>query len=475
MQAYQKTLSQLLDEYFSRFSIYQRVLEKAHLSLKLLQLEQPTHIYGVKARIKDVLSLRRKLKLMAREGKLDVTLGLDEQVKDIVGLRVIRYTRSALPVIHKYLVEKYAVHGIGVYFVDDQVCDYLRNKVFSTSEWQRFEDEDDDNYRLVDTRRDEKVGRRGHSAIHYSARLYDEGLQSMPMEIQVKDVFEEAWGELQHDVSYKHPRLSDQQYFLSISQQLGLCSNQMEVLIETIQKKTTEVIEEIAKYIPHAELHPEEVLEVLVDSGVRIDSASLVDRVSFLGSLSDPYKILLQRGSGLSCLGKLLTHEQDDKRLVLQSVKGELIRSLCAELCVAQQEDVENLVNAINTIDNAEYDIEKEEFLNLCSSLDFAETPNEVIEAIAQLVERLWEAGSAAVRQYTPKVLRNLWTRLGSGEKSFWAQTLMEYLRRDDRDLVVAASIISAVRDRDAPFIDEEFDAMKRQLLKPEANSTQEN
>lgn len=473
MQAYYETLSQLLDEYVSRFSIYQRVLEKAHLRLKLLQLKEPTHICGVKARIKDVRSLRRKLKLMAREGKLDVTLGLDEQVKDIVGLRVIRYTRSALPVIHKYLVEKYAVHGIEVYFVDDEVRNYLRDAVFSATELQGFEDEDDDNYRLVDTRGDEKVGRRGHSAIHYSARLRDEGLQSMPMEIQVKDVFEEAWGELQHDVSYKYPRLSDQKYFVNISQQLGLCSNLMELLVETIQEKTTEVIGEIAKYIWHAELHPEKVLEVFVDSGVQIDSTSIVDRVSFLGSLSDPYKILLQGGSGLSCLGKLLTHEQDDKQFVLQSVKIELIRSLCAKLCAAQPEDIENLVNAINTIDNAEYDIEKEEFLNSCSSLDFAEIPNEVIDPIAQLVKRLWEAGSAAVRQYTAKVLINLWTRLGSAEKSFWTQTLPEYLRGDDRDLGVAASITSAFRD--APFIDADFDALKRQIPKPEANSTQGN
>jgi len=466
MQAYYETLSQLLDKYFSRFSIYQRVLEKAHLNLKLLKLEKPTHIYGVKARIKDVLSLRRKLLLMARKGKLDVTLGLDEQVKDIVGLRVIRYTRSALPVINTYLSKKYAVYGIEIYFVDDQVLKYFQNKVFSTSEWKRFKDDDDDNYRLVDTREDEKAGRRGYSAIHYSAHLCDEELQSVPMEIQVKDVFEEAWGELQHDVSYKYPRLSDQQYFVSISRQLKLCSNQMELLVETIQRKTMEVIEGIANYIPVARFHREEVLEILVDSGVQIDSASLVNRVAFLGSLSDSYKILLQRGSGLSCLGKLLTHEQDDKQFVLQSVKLELIRSLCTELCAAPQEDgdIESLVNAINTIDNAENDTEKEEFLRLCSSLDFAETPNEVVKAIAQLVIRLWEAGSAAVRECIPEVLKNLWVRLGSEEKNPWKQILEDYLRRDDRDAVVVASIIKAVRG-DTPFIDEEFNDMKRQIL----------
>lgn len=160
-------------------------------------------VYLTKQRVKSISSTYLKTRR-----KLKETL---EEITDYGGLRVLCLFEQDIQTLHKYI--------IGVF----------KQRGFSLNEFKVFNwGEEDDNYvKQLRTVVDEKFGGyefgvpspgSGYKSIHYVVTR-QAGNNVIPIEVQLRTLLQDAWGELEHALSYKkgnvHPYIKKNFYLLS--------------------------------------------------------------------------------------------------------------------------------------------------------------------------------------------------------------------------------------------------------------------
>jgi len=188
----EKEIDDAVRAYSSQYHVFQRflnaVVDSFALEPKLNDYSRPV-IHSIKSRLKDKDHLREKL---LRKVDPDNPINKDNifsRVTDLAGVRLLHLHQDQLPKIHEFIMET----------VDRG--DWRLNETPIAYSWdpesQKF---------FSDLNLDVKIKESYYTSIHYVVRPAND--ERVKCEIQVRTLFEEIWGEIDHTVNYPAPSKS---------------------------------------------------------------------------------------------------------------------------------------------------------------------------------------------------------------------------------------------------------------------------
>ena len=141
-------------------------------------------VHSVRARLKDPEHLRDKIRRKWADGAITPE-NLSSRVTDLAGVRVLHLHTSQFPQIHALVAAHIAEHN---WFLHEPP------KAYS---W------DPDAQAVFRDCGIAVVPKESYTSVHYVVRPHQESL--LTCEIQVRTLFEEIWGEIDHVINYPHP------------------------------------------------------------------------------------------------------------------------------------------------------------------------------------------------------------------------------------------------------------------------------
>lgn len=183
MQKYQK----IIELYRSRKESIEYFMEGVIHEFEIPDLKINSHsvIHSIKWRLKDENHLVDKLARKEREGRKITTTNLFQQITDFAGIRILHLYQDQFPKIHETIMNK----------VKQGDWILVENPIAYT-----WDPESTQFYK--DLGIDTKVKDSFYTSIHYVVKPNNSS--DICCEIQVRTLFEEIWGEIDHIVNYPH-------------------------------------------------------------------------------------------------------------------------------------------------------------------------------------------------------------------------------------------------------------------------------
>jgi ppGpp synthetase/RelA/SpoT-type nucleotidyltranferase len=156
----------------------------------VLRSGTPAPIHSVKSRMKSEQSLRSKIERMAERGDNLTQDNIFSQITDLAGVRVLHLLQEQFSLIHEVIMKHVADRewvfdeNPRAYTWDPDASEYFRNLGLETE--------------LKDSR---------YTSVHYLVRARPDSPACC--EIQVRTLWEEIWGEVDHAINYPHPCSND--------------------------------------------------------------------------------------------------------------------------------------------------------------------------------------------------------------------------------------------------------------------------
>lgn len=152
----------------------------------VLSAEGNSLIHSVKARIKDQEHLSEKITRKISQGKKITTDNLFKVITDLSGVRILHLYLEQFPAIHKVILDKCEC---GDWFLNEEPKAYT------------WDPETETYFKSLSL----KVERRDtyYTSIHYVIR--PKRKSHLVCEVQVRTLFEEIWGEVDHSINYPNP------------------------------------------------------------------------------------------------------------------------------------------------------------------------------------------------------------------------------------------------------------------------------
>lgn len=143
-------------------------------------------IHSIKCRLKDPEHLRDKLERKITAGK-EITLdNLFQEITDFAGIRVLHLYQQQFVEIHSAILEK----------IEEGDWCFVEEPVAYT--WDKESEKFFDNLHIR-----HEVKESYYTSIHYLVRP-NNNRSYVCCEIQVRTLFEEIWGEIDHTINYPH-------------------------------------------------------------------------------------------------------------------------------------------------------------------------------------------------------------------------------------------------------------------------------
>ena len=145
-------------------------------------------IHTIKSRIKDVDHLIDKVKRKEHKGETITSENLFDSITDLAGVRVLHLYPKQFDLIH-----------------------YALMKEIESGQWKLFEPPIAYTWDPESKNHFEELGLRTeirdtyYTSIHYVIRPNNQMANSPWCEIQVRTLFEEIWGEIDHSINYPYP------------------------------------------------------------------------------------------------------------------------------------------------------------------------------------------------------------------------------------------------------------------------------
>lgn len=142
-------------------------------------------IHSLKYRIKDVEHLRDKLNRKRLEGRIITPDSLFSEITDLAGVRVLHLYQDQFSVIHNKIVEKVAsgdwvfAEPPKAYTWDPEAQDYFEGLGIDCHQKESY-----------------------YTSTHYLVKPREDS--PLTCEIQVRTLFEEVWGEIEHTINYPY-------------------------------------------------------------------------------------------------------------------------------------------------------------------------------------------------------------------------------------------------------------------------------
>lgn len=212
-----------VEEYYNKHkSSWKQLLKNIEKEIVKARDLEDIPAYSTKCRIKTVDSIYLKTK------RKNTTL---DKITDYAGLRILCLFEEDLSIVHGKLLEimkkeNLSITNFKIYNFKD---DYFRKKFITTLQ-TAFPN-------ITEPEVDEKLS--GYKSIHYIVTI-NHGGYICPLEIQLRTLLQDVWGELEHALSYKrgviHPHIKKS--FLLLSRDIETNDSLMSHLKEIHNKET---------------------------------------------------------------------------------------------------------------------------------------------------------------------------------------------------------------------------------------------
>lgn len=186
----EKEIQKLVDIYRKHKKLYELFLksvESDFLSDPSLNSGIPTIIHSTRSRLKDDDHLANKIHRKCAEGREINESNLFSSITDIAGLRVLHLYQNQFSHIHSFINSKISSKGWKLlekpiaYTWDPDSVSYFKNFGLKTAVKASY-----------------------YTSVHYIVAPANTGMD-VSCEIQVRTLFEEVWGEIDHSINYPQP------------------------------------------------------------------------------------------------------------------------------------------------------------------------------------------------------------------------------------------------------------------------------
>lgn len=151
-------------------------------------VNQKSVIHSVKSRIKDPEHLRDKIQRKTVSGREISIDNFRNKVTDLIGVRILYLYQDQFQIIHNEIMR--------------QVNERKEWKLVEDPKAYTWDPEAAKVYDSLGIKRELKET--FYTSVHYVIRPYNDNSQSISCEIQVRTLFEEIWGEIDHTINYPH-------------------------------------------------------------------------------------------------------------------------------------------------------------------------------------------------------------------------------------------------------------------------------
>lgn len=145
-------------------------------------------VHSVKSRMKDPEHLKDKIQRKLKSEKIIDENNLFTVVNDLIGVRVLYLYQDQFQLIHNELLKKV-----------DETKDWMFVEAPKAYTWDPETREYFEKLNIHTEVRDTY-----YTSVHYVIKPNNE-LSNITCEIQVRTLFEEIWGEIDHTINYPHP------------------------------------------------------------------------------------------------------------------------------------------------------------------------------------------------------------------------------------------------------------------------------
>jgi putative GTP pyrophosphokinase len=171
-----------------RFQQFQASVETFFVKHPTLNAKPLPIIHSVKTRIKDPSHLKDKIERKFKQGKEITKQNLFTEITDLIGFRVLHLYQDQFPLIH------------------EQILKYIADGDWKFVESPRAYTWDPESKIMYDKLGIEnEVRETFYTSVHYLVKPNNTNPNPICCEIQVRTLFEEIWGEIDHSINYPHP------------------------------------------------------------------------------------------------------------------------------------------------------------------------------------------------------------------------------------------------------------------------------
>lgn len=182
-------IDQMISLYLEKhhtFNIYRNGVAQFFSEHPLLNAGPLPAVHSVRSRMKDPEHLRDKLRRMRNEGRDIRPDNLFQKVTDFAGVRVLHLHQAQFPLIHQEIMQRAS---------DREWALHEDPKAYS---WDPESKQFFESWGLPVQLKDSH-----YTSVHYVVRPRSDA--PISCEIQVRTLFEEIWGEIDHAMNYPHP------------------------------------------------------------------------------------------------------------------------------------------------------------------------------------------------------------------------------------------------------------------------------
>ncbi len=154
---------------------------------RLLNNKEFPIIHSVKSRIKDADHLEDKLLRQEKKGNNITLTNFFEKINDLIGVRILHLHQEQFNLIHNEILKKIQE---GKWTFHEEPKAYT----WDLEAQKTYEDLG------IKTEVKESL----YTSVHYVIKLNDNASKPICCEIQVRSLFEEIWGEIDHTINYPH-------------------------------------------------------------------------------------------------------------------------------------------------------------------------------------------------------------------------------------------------------------------------------
>lgn len=173
-------------EYIKHKHVFQRflnaVVDSFGLEPSLNEYGSPV-VHSIKHRLKDESHLEKKLERKSGGSSPITAENLFERITDLAGVRVLHLYQDQLPIIHEFIM---GMVSSGDWSLNEAPVAYSWDP-----ESQKF---------FESLNLEVKIKDSYYTSIHYVVRPAND--ERVKCEIQVRTLFEEIWGEIDHTINY---------------------------------------------------------------------------------------------------------------------------------------------------------------------------------------------------------------------------------------------------------------------------------
>lgn len=145
-------------------------------------------LHSIKSRIKDAEHLRDKLQRKIQGGRNITVSNFRNEVTDLIGVRILYLYQDQFKTIHNEIMR--------------QINERKEWKFMEEPEAYTWDPEAAKTYDELGIRHE--IKETFYTSVHYVIRPYNNNSQPICCEIQVRTLFEEIWGEIDHTINYPH-------------------------------------------------------------------------------------------------------------------------------------------------------------------------------------------------------------------------------------------------------------------------------